>query len=312
MSKVLKSTLLALAATAALAGPAQAKLSIKDFSFTAVTGGVGDPPALVFLRNGNDYETLDAGPYTLTFRLKAKKRGAARIEFWDIFWRYRDLRDPSTRIVFVKHDKPHLKALDKTYQYKIGWRTLKEFEEAGRALCKQKGKPDEKVITGNASLQLHFRGIVATRVPVDEGSLFSNRKTEYRDASIPIRIVCLPEPLKVKKIDLKVRYEKLPGECRTRAQLTALFHTNKKAGKKFDFWLYRDDGNTQKVTSRNTDSNGRVAFNKSYTFNSSVDRKYMVGVPGDFPIQSKWVPMKVSCMKSGPGGINMAPKPSFD
>ncbi|WP_299396165.1 hypothetical protein [Pelagibius sp.] len=301
MVKILKSTLLALAATAALGVPAEAADYIKDMSLSAVASPANKLPSLVFVPQNGQYKLAKGGQSdgTVKFRAKAKRKGASRIKYWMV-------ENTDTNKEVFGSGNVSLKKFDRTIVHKVERAELLVFEKLGRDICKREGDPDalvKKTIKPGLKYKLWVRSVSLINPDSDDkGAVY---------ASVPVQIVCLPEPLEIKGIDLTVTYKRLPGACKVKAHLQAQLKTNKNDQQKISFWLYRDDGNTQQVNAT-IQNNGIAYFNKYYTFNSSVDRKYMVAVTGKYQVKSKWVPMKVSCMKGGPGGINMAPKPSFD
>ncbi len=296
MSRTVKAALLALAAAAVLSGPAQAFTDgLKNVSFSAEP--VGNPPTLTFKYTKGQWIAgkLNAKP-TIKFHFKAEKKRRYRITNWEI--RNTDISETITYTTGIK-----LKKVDKVIMHKVRPKELEPFIPIGRKICEQEGSPD-KVFKKKPLSRPKYRFGVGAKTPLEE---YADGKTISK--KVPLQIICLPEPLKVKNIDMKVKYERLPGKCKVKAHLQAVIKTNKKSKQDVSFWYYRDNGDRQQVTVK-TQNSGIAYFNKHYTFKKSESRKYLINVGGDHPYQTKWTPVKVNCAGSHSGGFQTAPKPN--
>lgn len=296
MSKLFKTALLAMAATAILSGPVEAGNGLKNVSFSVETAG--EPPNLTFKHaNGKWVQAKKNSKPTVKFHVKAERKGAQRITTWYI--RNMDIHKTITLTKGMK-----VKKIDKVVMHKILPEELEPFIPLGRKVCEEEGNTD-KSFKKNLLHRPEYLFRIASRNPVLSGH--SDLKTIKR--KIPLQVICLPEPLKVKNIDVKVKYEKLPGKCKVKAHLQAVIKTNKKSKQNVSFWYYRDNGDRQQVTVK-TQNSGIAYFNKYYTFKKSESRKYLINVGGDHPYQTKWTAVKVNCAGSGSGGFQTAPKPN--
>lgn len=276
-----------------LSSPAQAADGLKNLSFSAEA--VDKMPALVFQEKDGKYVLGKGGPQsTIKFRLKAEKKGGFRIhEYW-IF------------SVAMGKDVTHpqgfsVKKLDKTITHQVQPEELQAFVQQGRQFCK-KGGDAQQAFAKTVKPGLKYTFAVKAKKKKITGEYDSELK--YVKASVPVRIICKPEPFKVIGADLSVTFDGPPYSCPVQATLTAKFKTNKPGTFKFN--LYRGDGAVQTVT-RTAGKKKVVIFSKQYTFNKPANRKYLVAaIPAG--ASTGWVPMKVQC-NGNTGGLQTAPKP---
>jgi len=292
--KFLRASLLALATSAVLSTPASAGINlIKNASFGASDSYLNNPPALVFVPKNGKYEVQKSGNHQVKLHLKAEKKWNARITKWEIV----ETSAGGGMIASNGFASSSLKTLNKTVTLKIGWNKLKHFEAKGRKVCEQHGKPDEKVIKSSKDVRFEFSGYIQAKN--------KNRTDAWKKLdTVPIRVVCMPEPFAVNDVKLSVKFDGSPLSCPVKATLKAEFKGNKPGT--FKFRIFRGDGATQDVT-RTIGNAGTVSFAKHYTFNKSTDRKYLIAVIGH-PIATQWVPMKVNCGKKI-GGFKAPTKP---
>ncbi|WP_299396168.1 hypothetical protein [Pelagibius sp.] len=299
MSRLLKMTLLALTAaaplvTGVLSGPALAASGgMKNVSFSATP--VGDPPTLVFQEKNGKYVLGKGGPKaTIKFRVKGEKRGRFRIVSYHLF-----NETSNNRITLVRNFS--VKKLDKTIMHEIKPAELQSYADHGRKICEDEGDLQQeirKTIKPGLTYRLDLQALIK-QIGRDASS--------YRSAhaSVPVRIICKPEPLRVIDADLSVTFDGSPLSCPVKATLKAKFKTNKPGTFKFN--LYRGDGEFQTVT-RTAGESKTVTFTKHYTFKKPTNRKYLVAtIPSG--ASSGWVPMRVNC-NNKTDGFQTAPKPN--
>lgn len=296
MSKLLKTALLVLAASAILNGPAQAGYDgLKNVSFSAEP--VGGPLSLVFKsENGKWILGKGGSKNKVRFHVKAEHQRRFRIHHWQI--RNREFKKPIT-----KTDNFSAEKIDKVVVHKMRAYELQPYVEMGRNICEQEGG-DNEIFKKKILSSPEYAFTVRAKTPKGH-----YHDTGWINKKVPLQITCLPEPLKVKNIDMTVKYKKLPGKCHVKAHLQAVIKTNKKSKQNVSFWYYRDNGDRQKVTIK-TQNTGIAYFNKHYTFKKPESRKYLINVGGDHPYQTKWTPVKVNCAGSHTGGFQTAPKPN--
>ncbi|MEP3245566.1 MAG: hypothetical protein ABJN40_02085 [Sneathiella sp.] len=287
MSKILKTTLLALSAAAILASPVQAGNymdGLKDLSITATPAG--DLPTLTFQYDSGVWKLGKAEPkQTINLRIKAKRRRGLLINKYHI-----KTGNKEHRVVITQAKNFKLKKLDKSFKHKVRAKELIPFISHGRKTCEQEGHPNKIIKRKIKPGMLYWVRFDASH----PSPLNSNYSFESAQAKrIPVQVICEPALMKVGDVNLTIKYDKKPGECK--AHLKAAFKTNMKKGRDLNFWLYRKDGNKQKVAIK-TGADGKAVFNKHYTFKKSVDRQYMVATfAGGKSITSKWTPMKIDC-----------------
>ncbi len=299
MSKLLKTTLLALTAaaplvTGMLSSAAHASSAFKNISFSATP--VGDLPTLVFQEKNGKYVLGKGGPEsTIKFRLNAERKGAYRLTYFEIF-------SFAHNKTITKVSNFSTKTLNKTIMHKVRPAELQTYIEHGRKICDEEGDAQREV-KKTIKPGLDYRLYVIARKKQLTGGIVSSGK--YAKASVPMQIVCKPEPLKVIDADLTVKFDGSPFSCPVKATLTAKFKTNRPGTFKFN--LYRGDGEFQTVT-RTAGASKTVTFTKHYTFKKPTNRKYLVAtIPSG--ASSGWVPMKVHC-NGNAGGFQTAPKPN--
>ncbi len=136
-----------------------------------------------------------------------------------------------------------------------------------------------------------------------------------RQSQFAVKVICkayVPPPMKLNSVYFVVYKHQAKG-CPQKATIDVQFKTSR-AGV-IEFNLYRDDGNFQKVT-LNAKKDGeffRAKWEKNYTFNKSVNRKYMIATL-KHKYSSKWKSMVVKCGvqndNPGPGGKTNDPHPT--
>lgn len=233
---------------------------------------------------------------TIKFHVKAEKKRRFRITEFQIY-------NSTAEEMITQATGFKAKKLDKVIKHKVRAAELKPYRSIGREVCEKEGNPD-KVFKKKLLSGIKYSFFVAAHTPKKE---YYRSKIVYK--KVPLQIICLPEPLKVKNIAMTVKYKKLPGKCKVKAHLQAVIKTNKKSKQDVSFWYYRDNGDRQKVTIK-TQNTGIAYFNKHYTFKKAESRKYLINVGGDHPYQTKWTPVKVNCAGSHTGGFQTAPKPN--
>ncbi|MEP3245565.1 MAG: hypothetical protein ABJN40_02080 [Sneathiella sp.] len=291
MSKILKTTLLALSAAAIFVSPAQAGYvdGIKNASLSATS--TGDLPTLIFQSDKGGWTLLKSGSKkTVKLHLKAQRKRSLLINSYKI---KSSANNQTVTVTQAKNFK--LKKLDKSFTHKVRGKELNFFVEQGRKVCEQRGKSNQTVKKKIKPGLLYWVTLEAS----NPSPIINTYSTETANAKeIPVQIICKPSPFKVKDVDLTVKYEKLPGKCKVKARLRASVKTNK-SNKNIEFWLYRKDGHIQKLKAK-TNSSGTAYYNKNYTFKEPVNRNYMINMDGT---TTKWVPMKVKCSSSSSSGF---------
>lgn len=279
MSKVLKTTLLALTAAAAISSAAQAANLLQGVSISAVAEPSNKLPTLEFVLKDGKYVLGKGGPKsTLKFVVKAKKMNDGRIVSYRV-----ESEDSKKQI--AKMSGFYEKKLSTSFKHVVPGGELNALVTTGRKLCEINGDRD-KVITQTIKPGLRYKLVVRAVALARKGEDYENRQ-----ARVPVKVICHPEAFKVKDADLTVKFDGSPFQCPVKATLTAKFKTNKPGTFKFN--LYRGDGAFQTVT-RTAGESGIVTFKKHYTFKKAAKRKYLIAVMGH-PISTQWVPMNVNC-----------------
>lgn len=291
MSKILKTTLLALSAAAIFTSPVQAGYvdGIKNASISAIPAG--DIPTLVFQYDSGVWKLQKVGSKkTVKLRIKASRKKSLLLNSYRV---KSSAENQTVTITQAKNFK--VKKLDKSFKHKVRGKELNFFVEQGRKVCEQRGQANQTVKKKIKPGLLYWVTFKASN-PSPIINTYSSEVAYAKE--IPVQIVCKPAPFKVKDVNLTVKYEKLPGKCKVKARLKAVVETNK-SNENIEFWLYRKDGHIQKLTAK-TNSSGTAYYNKSYTFKEPVNRNYMINMDGT---TTKWVPMKVKCSSSSSSGF---------
>jgi len=293
VSRLLKTTLLALTVAAPLAsgmqsGPSEAAIrwgALKDFSFSIENSNLGNPVTFVFTPKNGKYafERLEGGP--IKMRLKGK---GYRRSWIDEFGIHLGKNDKGPTIAANDLQKGHWESFDKKVSLNPTRNLLKNYEAKALKYCQDHGKPNKKVI---GPLKIPFAGWLhaSGKNIISDGSPPPRYIIWVKEYSA--RVVCMPEAFRVIDADLSVKFDGSPLSCPVKATLTAKFKTNKPGTFKFN--LYRGDGEFQTVT-RTAGESGVATFTKHYTFKKPTNRKYLVAtIPSG--ASSGWVPMKVNC-----------------
>lgn len=292
MSKLLKTTVLALAASAAITGAAQSAQLLQQVSLSASPDVPNKLPKLEYILKDGKY-VLGKGaeqPF-VKFRVKAKKMNDGRIVSYRV-----ESQDSGKK--FASAGAFYEKKIDISFKHRVRGDELNALVSAGRKICETQGDRD-KVVKQLIKPGLRYKMVVRAVALARKGE-----DIEHRQARVPVQVICHPEKFQVKDADLTVKFDGSPFSCPVKATLTAKFKTNKPGTFKFN--LYRGDGEFQSVT-KTAGESGIVTFKKHYTFKKATDRKYLIAVMGH-PISTQWVPMKVKCNPKT-GGFQTAPKP---
>lgn len=292
MSKLLKTTVLALAASAAITGAAHSAQLLQQVSLSATPDVPNKLPKLEFILKDGKY-VLGKGaeqPF-IKFRVKAKKMNDGRIVSYRV-----ESEDSGKK--FASAGAFYEKKIDISFKHRVRGDELNALVSAGRKTCEMHGDRD-KVVKQQIKPGLRYKLVVRALALARKGEDYENRQ-----ARIPVEVICHPEKFQVKDADLTVKFDGSPFSCPVKATLTAKFKTNKPGTFKFN--LYRGDGAVQSVT-RTAGESGVVTFKKEYNFKKPANRKYLVAVMGH-SVSTQWVPMNVKC-NSNAGGFQTAPKP---
>lgn len=273
----------------AISGPAEAKKTkgMKDISFSATA--VGGLPTLTYKYHSGQWKLAkNSAQPSVKFHLKATKRKAHRIVGYKI-----DNYSVSPRYKVTKVENFSAKKVDKVIMHKVKNEELQAFVAMGKQQCEKEGHPDKllkKLVKPGISYVATIWSKTAKGMYSSQAQLADN---------IGLQIICEPQEFKVEKIKLTMKYDKQPGKCHYKVTLRAEFQTNSASNQKFDFWLYRKDGNTQK-NSATAGPTGKAVFTKKYTIKDPVNRQYMVAWKNT---TSKWTPMKINCSSSNSSGF---------
>lgn len=271
------------AATATLSAlivvsPAMAATEIRDLLIAPAPTQFDNPPNLTMEHDGSTYHWANKGE---NFRIRFRVR--ARVKAGKVFNANANINNIGIWETAAGH---HPRKFDITTSTTIGTNVLHAYEATARNACNQYGA-DKKVVR-NLNLPMLF-------------SVSSFQTTKQMQAAYPGKIVCMPKkgPKRVPPTALKVSKVKLytapaKPKCGKPVMLVTEIWSNRPG--KVDFMLFRGDGAKQNASVTTRKVNGGVAalWSKTYTFDKSVDRKYMVVVKGH-EFSTDWVPVKLNC-----------------
>ncbi len=305
MSKLLKTTLLALTASLAVSTAAQASNygGIKDFSFSIQDSPLGDPLTFVYVPKNGKYRFTEIGGSPVQLRIKGKKYRRAHITRYSIYLGHP--HNGGKKILSHGFMEGSWKKIDKRISFNDR-KLLKAYEAKGLEYCRQHGNPNNRVMK---DMDIMFTGWMASK-----GKNHSQRpktaSTHKATRYATSRIVCMPEPFVVNDVKLSIKRNGSMTSCPANITLRAQFKTNK-AGK-FKFRLFRGDGAFRDVE-MTASSSGRATYTQKYTFNKTTHRKYYAAVIGGTQASSQWTPMSVNCSQPvGGGSFSTGPGPSLE
>ncbi|NIA70683.1 hypothetical protein HBA54_18965 [Pelagibius litoralis] len=289
MSKFLKTTVLALAASAAIGGSAQAAQLFSLNYMTVSAAQPNKPPKLeFFLKDGEYVLGKGAAQRSVKIRVVAKTQNVGRIQYYRVISKNADKQ-------IAKQGGFNAKEMDVTFNHKVSHEELKPLISLGRQVCENSGvrhKVHKDLIKKGLKYKMVVRAIRWNPGAEDYGSGAS---------STDVQVICNPEKFRVKDVKLSVKYHGSASKCPVKVTVTAKFKTTGPSGKKIKFMYVRGDGEHQTIETKTYGSLGDAVWHKSYTINKSVNRKYMLSLFTS-PIATQWVPVKVNCDRA-PGGI---------
>jgi hypothetical protein len=248
----------------------------------------GEPVKLEIVSDGGGYR-LKGNSFQLPIEYRA-----------EVDSRGRKLRQIDVNVVTVLQGAGKTAGLRRDLNQKAAWgKTLLVMNRAHLAPMEAQAR---KICASHNSAKPKE---VAARIPLQMTVYFDPEKASHgmarftKDGDVPAVIVCPGQPKResvdLKLTDLKVYTLPAKPACGKPVQLVAEFWTNKPG--KVDFQLFRGDGERQKASVETAKAGkGYVKrWGKSYTFDKSESRKYMILVTGH-PASSDWVPINVNCV----------------
>jgi len=277
-------TALALATLAALAGlsspSAMADSDVRDASIKVVTTNFDNPPHLVMEHDGGVYRWANKNDnFRINLRLTARTRGVVRLEKGFVLAHYGNGPGRSLWGWPANHRTPKI---DQVVPANLGLTEMSIFEAAAKQQCDTHGGAAEV----RRGLTMDLRFTVGFNIDV---------KTVKTTMAVPV--ICKPKKPAFTVSEVKLYLSPSNPKCNEPVQLTAQFKANMPGSIKFK--LVRGDFEMQDVT-LNTGANTSL-WSKTYTFDETTNRKYMILVTGH-PLSTSWVPLEVQCGLVGEAG----------
>ncbi|HSM39415.1 MAG TPA: hypothetical protein VK862_01590 [Afifellaceae bacterium] len=295
------------AVTVLAAHDASAKSAVRDMSLKPVTTQFDNPPHLLRKHDGSKYNWSNKGDvFHIKMRMTARGKGS-RLSRGTV-----RVKNGGARTIWGWPAGYKAWKIDQVISATLGKIELGLFENQAVRACDQHG--GTKKVVRNLTIPLEF----------EAGLLSFTGKTIQ--SSYPARIVCMPKqgPSRApasseqqRSPNLQVKTVKLytiPAKprCGRPVRLVTEIWTNRPDNVQFQ--LYRKDGHKQNASLKTSKVNGGFAarWAKTYTFEKSVDRAYMVVVKGH-KFSTSWVPVTLRCGAGAdhrrPGGLTVGSKP---
>lgn len=283
-----KAALTALALTTPLlATPANAIM--KDIKFHVVQGSYHQPVTMEMKHNGSKWVWANkSSNFPIQIKVKIKTVGN-KFDSAGIFVH------ESGMYLWKMPEGYRTRNYEKLVPANVGKSVLSPLQGKARALCDVFGGSKKAVRDMNIEAVL---------------SAYHSADIYGYTGKLPIKVVCQPKPPKRAKTDLKVSKLKLytiPArpKCGQPVRLVTEIHTNKPG--KVNFMLYRHDGAKQAASVKTGKAGKGYAkrWAKTYTFEKTTKRKYMVVLKGH-KHSTKWVPLNVNCgLKGGAKSVKL-------
>ena len=266
---------------------AHAKYKVKEMKFHFVQGAYEDTPVLEMKYSSGKWNWVNQSDsfkprLKVYYKANAKTRGRVLLDNMGVIWQM-----PSGY---------YAKSYEKLITLNVGKTVLASYKNQAAAACDVFGK-DKKVVRD-----------------FNIGATFDvwREKTaqhKYKNGSFPIKVVCHAKPdgptrnpntsSNQQKKDLKLTKLKIytipaKPKCGKPVKMVGEFHTNEPG--KIEFMYVRGDGAKQNasVVTTKTANGFSKRWAKTYKFNETTFRKYMIIVKGH-PASTNWKPLKVHC-----------------
>ncbi len=267
---------------------AHAKYKVKDMKFHIVQGAYENLPVLEMKYSSGSWQWVNKSTtfkprLKVYFKANAKSRSIVRLDDYGIIWKM--------------PENYFTKSHEELVTLGFGKTILSSFKNKAVALCDVFGGSNKVVrdMTLGTSMQVYRE---------------KSAESKYKDGTFPMKVVCRAKPdgptrnpqtssSEQQKKNLKLTKLKLytiPAKpvCGKPVKLVGEFHTNMPG--KIEFKLFRGDGAKQNasVVTTKTSSGYAKRWAKTYKFNETTFRKYMIVAMGH-PASTDWKHIKVHC-----------------